>query len=85
MTKFEKAVKLIAEAFKDDCIEYECSLREFFKIMCFDTEDFRDEFLNILYESDFNGYFTDECEIEDDDGKFKTLRQLITAVKKYEF
>lgn len=85
MTKFEKAVELIANSFKEDCIEYECTIREIFKMMQMDSEDLKEEFLFALNDENFDGFFTEDCEIEDDDGKFKTFKQLVNAVKKYQF
>lgn len=84
MTRFEEAVKIIAEEYREDCKEHDCTIRELFKAWQFDTEDMKEEFCSILNEK-FDGEFTDDCEIVDDDGKFKTLRQLAKAVRDYQF
>lgn len=85
MTKFEEAVKIIAEDYREECEEHEWTIREAFKCWQCDTEDLQAEFLSILNYNKFDGYFTDDCEILDDDGNFKTLKELIKAVKKYKF
>ena len=71
MTKFEKAVKLIAEEYKEDCVQDDCTIKELFKAWQFDNEDAKAEFWSILNEKF--------------DGEFKTFRQLMKAVKNYQF
>lgn len=85
MADFERAVKIIAESYKEDCAEHDCSIRELFKIWGCDKEDLLEEFLYILKENNFDGYYTDDCEIIENSGEVKTLTQLIGAVKKYRF
>lgn len=86
MSKFEEAVKIIAEEYMVDCVINDCTIRELFKDWEMDYEDLRADFLDILNESEeFDGYFTDDCKILDDDGKFKTFRQLAKAVRDYQF
>ena len=84
MTKLEKAVELIANEFKDECLEHDCTIADLFKAYQFDSEDMKEEFLLILNDS-FDGEFTDDCEIFDDDGTIKTFRQLSKAVRNYQF
>lgn len=84
MTRFEEAVKLIAEEYKEDCAEYDYTIKELFKCWQFDGEDMKEEFLFILNDK-FDGEFTDDCEIVDDDGNIKTFKQLTKAVKNYQF
>ena len=86
MTRFEEAVRIIAEGFRRECEERECTIAELFKCYQMDTDDFRTEFLSILNHSDFPACdFTDECEIFDEDGTVRTLLQLIKAVRNYGF
>ena len=84
MTKFEKAVSIIANEYRYDCEELDCDIAELFRCWELDSEDMKTEFLSILNEM-FDGDFTDDCEIFDDDGSIKTFRQLSMAVKKYHF
>lgn len=82
MTNFEKAVKIIAEEYREDCEEYDCTIKELFKTWQFDSEDMKEEFWSILNEK-FDGEFTDDCEIIENNGEVKTFRQLAMAVKRY--
>ena len=84
-TKFKQAVEIIAKSYESDCVEYDCTIRELFKIWQCDSSDLKEEFLYILNTERFDGEFTDDCEIIDDNGEIKTLRQLIKAVKDFEF
>ena len=84
MTTFEKAVEIIANEFKEECLEHDCTIADLFKAYQFDSEDMKEEFLSILNDL-FDGQFTDNCEIFDDDGSIKTFRQLSKAVKNYKF
>jgi hypothetical protein len=84
MTRFEEAVKIVAEEYREDCSEMDCTIRDLFKCWQFDNEDMKTEFSSILNEK-FSGEFTDECEILNDDGKFVSFRQFVKAVKNYQF
>lgn len=84
MTKFEEAVKLIAEEYREDCELQNCTIRDLFRCWQFDSEDMMGEFWSILNEK-FSGDFTDECEVVDDDGDLKTFGRLVTAVRNYKF
>lgn len=86
MTDFEKAVKIIAESYREDCEEYDCNIRELFKIYGYDTKDLKEEFWYILHENNFEGEYTDDCEIfyhTESETKFKTFRSLAKAVRDY--
>lgn len=83
MTKFEEAVTIIANEYKADCKELDCSIAELFKCWGFDSEDMKEEFLSILNEK-YDGDFTDDCEIFSDD-RIYSFRQLVKAVKNYQF
>ena len=83
MTEFEKAVKIIAEEYKSECDVFDCTIADLFKSWRLDLEDAKVEFLSILQEK-YDGYFTDDCEIITDD-KVYTLKQLLKAVKNYQF
>ena len=85
MTRFEEMVKIVAENYREDCAEYDCTIKELFKCWGFDKEDMIDEFCGILNDSEYSDYVTDECEIFDDDGSIKTFRQFSASVKKYDF
>ena len=86
-THFNEIVKLIADGFRED-VEFDGfeNLREYFKVMGFDREDYISEFKSILDEqSAFDRYnYTDEMEILED-GKTYTLEELIRKVKAYKF
>jgi hypothetical protein len=85
MSRFDMAIKIIAEEFREECEERDCTIRELFKSWQFDTDDMREEFTCILNQTELSKYVTDDCEIFDDDGSIKTLKQLASAVKKYQF
>lgn len=85
MTRFEKMVEIVANEYKEDCLERECTIRELFKCWQFDKEDMIEEFCSILNDTEYAEFVTDECEIFDDDETIKTFRQFSMAVKKYEF
>lgn len=85
MSRFDLAVKIIAEEYKEECRENDCTIRELFKAWQIDLEDMCNEFRSILNSTDLSRYVTDDCEIINDDGSIKTLKQLANAVKKYEF
>lgn len=85
MTRFEEMVKVVAESYREDCVEYNCTIKELFKCWQFDKEDMIEEFCYILNDSDYAAYVTDECEIFDNDDTIKTFRQFSTAVKNYTF
>ena len=85
MARFEEMVKIVAESYREDCEERDCTIKELFKCWQYDKEDMIDEFCGILNDSEYADYVTDECEIFDDDDTIKTFRQFSMAVKKYEF
>ena len=85
MTRFEKMVEIVANEYKEECFEKECTIRELFKWWQFDKEDMIDEFCSILNDTEYAEFVTDECEIINDDDTIKTFRQFSMAVKKYEF
>ena len=85
MSTFDTAVKIIAEEYREECAEHDCTIRELFKCWQFDFDDMREEFTYILNQTELCEYVTDDCEIFDDDGSIKTLKQLVSAVKKYQF
>lgn len=85
MTRFEEMVKIVAEDYREDCIEMDCTIKELFKCWQYDAEDMVADFCYILNDSNYAEYVTDECEIFDDDDSIKTFRQFSTAVKNYTF
>ena len=85
MTRFDEMVKIVAESYKEDCKDYDCTIKELFKCWQFDKEDMIEEFCGILNDSEYSDYVTDECEIFDEDGVIKTFRQFSMAVKNYVF
>ena len=85
MTRFEKMVEIVANEYKEECLEKECTIKELFKWWQFDKEDMIDEFCSILNDTEYAEFVTDECEIINDDDTIKTFRQFSMAVKKYEF
>lgn len=85
MTRFEKMVEIVANEYKEECLEKECTIKELFKCWRFDKEDMIDDFCYILNETEYAEFVTDECEIINDDDTIKTFRQFSMAVKKYEF
>ena len=85
MTRFEKMVEIVANEYKEECLEKECTIKELFKWWQFDKEDMIDEFCSILNDTEYAEFVTDECEIIDEDDTIKTFRQFSMAVKKYEF
>ena len=85
MTRFEEMVKVVAESYREDCEEMDCTIKELFKCWGFDKEDMIDEFCGILNDSEFGLFVTDECEIFDDGDSIKTFSQFLKAVKNYEF
>ena len=85
MTRFEEMVKIVAESFKEDCEERDCTIKELFKCWGLDKQDMIEEFCSILNETEFHQFVTDDCEIFDDDGTIKTFRQFSMAVKNYQF
>ena len=84
MTKFEEAVKIIANEYKEDCEELDCSIRELFKCWQYDNKDMKNDFVDILYNANFND-FTEDGEILGEGNKVYTLRQLAKAVRDYQF
>lgn len=84
MTRFEEAVKIIAEEYREDCADYDCTIKELFRVWQLDNEDMQAEFLSILNEK-FDGDFTDDCEVIDSNGDIRTFRQLASAIRKYQF
>ena len=85
MTRFEKMVKVVAESFREDCVEMDCTIKEAFKCWGMDKEDMIDEFIYVLNETEYADFITDECEIIDDDDSIKTFRQFSMAIKNYKF
>jgi hypothetical protein len=85
MTRFEKMVKVVAESFREDCAEMDCTLKEAIKCWGMDKEDMIEEFTYILNDTEYAEFVTDECEIIDDDDTIKTFRQFAMAVKNYKF
>ena len=86
MTRLEEAAKIIAESYREDCKEYDTTIRGFFKIMGYDTQDLKQEFWYALRHSSFKGEFTDDCEIIEDEGyTVHTFGELSRAVRKYQF
>lgn len=85
MTRFKKMVEIVANEYKEECIERDCDISELFRSWQLDKEDMIDEFCSILNDTNYAQFVTDECEIIDDDGTIKTFRQFSMAVKKYEF
>ena len=85
MTRFEEMVRIVAESYREDCIEMDCTIKELFRCWQYDTEDMIADFCYILNDSKYAEYVTDECEIFDDDDSIKTFRQFSTAVKNYTF
>lgn len=90
MTNIEKAVAIIVESFREDCAELHCeTIGEYFKIMWMDSNDAKEEFLFILQDAENHGnigfQFTDDCEIEKENGDFHTFRELMKAVRNYKF
>ena len=73
------------ESYREDCKDYDCTIKELFKCWQFDKEDMIEEFCGILNDSEYSDYVTDECEIFDEDGVIKTFRQFSMAVKNYVF
>ncbi len=83
MTIFEKAVKVIAEDYRQDAKDYEVeTCRELFEIWCYDTATLKEEFSYILREADI--YCTDDCEVVDEDTVY-SFRKLAMAVRRYKF
>lgn len=85
MTRFEKMVEIVANEYKEECLERDCDIRELFRSWQLDKEDMINEFCYILNDTEYAKFVTDECEIIDDDDNIKTFRQFSMAVKKYEF
>lgn len=83
MSRFEEMVKIVAEDYREDCNEMNCTIKDLFKCWGFDKEDMVEEFRYILNDTKYANYVTDECEIFDDDDTIKTFRQFATAVKNY--
>lgn len=83
MSRFEEMVKIVAEDYKEDCNEMDCTIKNLFKCWGFDKEDMIEDFLYTLKDTPYANYVTDECEIFDDDDTIKTFRQFATAVKNY--
>ena len=83
MTTFEKAVKVIAEDYREEAEMHECeTCGELFKVCWFETEDLKEDFLSILKETDIE--YTDDCEIVDG-YTFYSFRKLAMAVRRYKF
>ena len=83
MTTFEKAVKVIAEDYREDAKDYEVeTCRELFEIWWYDTATLKEEFKYILREADI--YCTDDCEVVDGDIVY-SFRKLAMAVRRYKF
>lgn len=84
MTKFEKAVEIIANEYLQDKSEIERiqpdTISDIFKCYQYDSEDLRDEFADILSKAGFEDY-TDEMEIVDGE-KVYNFRALVMAVRK---
>lgn len=85
MSRFDTMVKIVADEYKADCEELDCTIKELFKCWQFDKDDMIGEFCDILNATEYSSYVTDECEIFDEDGSIKTFRQFSTAVKNYQF
>lgn len=85
MSRFDEMVKIVAESYKDDCAEMDCTIKELFRCWQFDKEDMIEDFLYTLNESPYAEFVTDECEIFDDDESIKTFRQFAKAVRNYTF
>ena len=83
--KIDEIVKIIAESYRSD-IEFDGfeSIREYFKVMKFDREDYIQEFKSILDETKaYEKYnYTDEMEICEDN-RIYSLDELIRKVKNY--
>ncbi len=83
MTTFERAVKIIAEDYREDAKDYEVeTCRELFEIWCCDSGDLKRDFSFILKDTDIE--YTDDCEIIDGDTVY-TFRKLAMAVRRYKF
>ena len=84
MTKFEQAVEIIANDFRNDnhAIEYfePETVGDIFEGYGYDSADLREEFAYILREAGFEDV-TDDLEVIDGD-KFYTFRKLASAVRK---
>ena len=85
MTRFEEMVKVVADSYRDDCIEMDCTIKELFKCWGFEKEDMIEEFCYILNDSEYADFITDDCEVFDEEDNIITFRQFSTAVKNYEF
>lgn len=87
ITRFNEIVKLIAESYRKD-VEFDGfkNLKEYFKAMGLDREDYIEEFKYILDEQKaFERYdYTDDMEVLED-GKTYTVNELIRNVKAYKF
>lgn len=83
MTEFEKVVKIIADEYKSDCDELDCTIAELFKCWQIDNEEIKADFWSILNEK-YDGDFTDDCEIITENKVF-SFKQLVKAVKNYQF
>ena len=84
MTRFEEMVKIVAENYREDCEERDCTIKELFKCWQYDNDDMIEEFCAILNDTEYSEFVTDDGEIFDDDDSIKTFRQFSIAVKKYE-
>ena len=87
MTNFETAVKIISDDYQNDMKSLDAeNIGEVWECYWMDNKDLKEEFLFILTEATNDGkinfFFTDNCEIEDSDGKFRTFSELKRAVKK---
>lgn len=85
MSRFDEMVKIVAEDYREDCIEMDCTIKELFRCWQFDKEDMIEDFLFTLNESPYAEFVTDECEIFDDDESIKTFQQFAKAVRNYTF
>lgn len=87
MKKINEVVSIIAEGFRED-IEFDGfrDLREYFKSMQFDSEDYKENFRQILDEAKaFEKYnYTDDMEVLED-GKLYTLKDVVRLVKAYKY
>ena len=85
MTNFDEAVKLIAEEYREECEEKDCTIKELFKSWWTNAEEMKDEFNFILEDKKSCIFIDDDNEILDETGEFHTLKELYNAVKNYKF
>ena len=87
MTNFEKAVKIISDDYQKDLKRLDAeNIGEVWECYGMNNADLKEEFLSILVEATNDGvidfFFTDDCEVEDADGKLHTFSELKRVVKK---